>query len=307
MRLNIFFILLIALLIGTHLKSQSIDSLKYWKIKSSTNINLTQGAVSNWTEGGETYVSILGILKTSANYKKKNSSWDNNLELRYGTMIVRNVLSKNKMAIVRTDDRIDLFSTYGQKFYKNINFSLMGNFRSQFVEGYDYPNDSVPVSDFMSPAKVYFALGFEYKKGENISIMVSPFTIKTTIVASSKVDETKYGLEKGNRSKREVGSYVKINYKTTLWDNIVMDNKLILFSNYLENPQNIDFDYQVNFNMKVNTFIQASLHFHFIYDDDTEIPTYDYSTGKKVKSGTTKGLQFKELLSIGFIYTLQNK
>ena len=307
MRINIFFIFLLFCSVGTVLNAQSIDSLKYWKIKSSTNINLTQGAVSNWTEGGETYISILGILRTSANYKKNNSSWDNNIELRYGTMIVRDVLKKNKMAVVRTDDRIDLFSTYGQKFYKNVNLSIMGNFRSQFVEGYDYPNDSVPVSDFMSPAKIYFALGFEYKKGDNISIMASPFTIKNTIVASSKVDETKYGVEKGQRTKREVGSYIKVNYKTTLWENIVMDNKLFLFSNYLENPENIDVDYQVDFNMKVNTFIQASLHFHFIYDDNTEIPKYDYSTGKKVKVGVTKGLQFKELLSIGFIYTLQNK
>ena len=307
MRLYIFFSFLIILFISTDLKSQSIDSLKYWNIKSSTNINLTQGAVSNWTEGGETYVSILGIIRTSANYKKNKSSWDNNLELRYGTMIVRNVMKKNKTAVVRTDDRIDFFSTYGQKFYKNINFTLMGNFRSQFVEGYDYPNDSVPVSDFMSPAKVYFALGFEYKEEDKITFMLSPFTVKTTIVASSKVDVTKYGLEKGERTKREVGSYLKLNYKTTLWENIVMDNKLILFSNYLDKPENIDVDYQVDFNMKVNTFIQASLHFHFIYDDNIDIPVYDYSSGKKEKTGVTKGLQFKELLSIGFIYTLQNK
>ena len=307
MRFNIFILLLIFSVVTKTLKSQSIDSLKYWKIKSSTNINLTQGAVSNWTEGGETYVSILGILKTEANYKKNNSSWDNSLELRYGTMIVRNVLKKNKTAVVRTDDRIDLFSTYGLKFYKKVNFTIMGNFRSQFVEGYDYPNDSVPVSDFMSPAKVYFALGFEYKKKDKLSLMISPFTVKTTIVAASKVDETKYGLEKGEQSKREIGSYLKLNYKTTLWENIVMDNKLIMFSNYLENPENIDIDYQVDFNMKVNTFIQASLHFHFIYDDNIDIPKYDYSTGKKIKSGVTKGLQFKELLSIGFIYTLQNK
>jgi len=307
MRFVIFLVFLLYLIFPPSLKSQGIDSLKYWNIKTSTNINLTQGAVSNWTEGGETYVSILGILKTEANYKKNNSSWDNNLELRYGTMIVRDQFKRNNTAVVRTDDRIDLFSTYGQKFYKNVNLTLMGNFRSQFVEGYDYPNDSVPVSDFMSPAKIYFALGFEYKEKDKLSLMVSPFTVKTTIVASSKVDETKYGLEEGQRIKREIGSYLKLNYKTTLWENIIMDNKLILFSNYLENPENIDLDYQLDFNMKVNTFIQASLHFHFIYDDDVEIPVYDYSTGKKLKSGVTKGLQFKELLSIGFIYTLQNK
>ncbi len=307
MRHYLFLFFILSLLNNAEIKSQSIDSLRYWKIKSATNINLTQGAVSNWTEGGETYISILGILKTEANYKKQNSSWDNNLELRYGTMIVRDVLKNNRVGVIRTDDRIDLFSTYGLKFYKNINMTVMGNFRSQFVEGYDYPNDSVPVSDFMSPAKIYFAFGFEYKRKDNITFMLSPFTIKNTLVASSKVDETKYGLEKGHRAKREIGSYLKLFYKTTLWDNVIMINKLIMFSNYLEKPENIDFDYQVDFNMKVNTFIQASLHFHFIYDDNIDIPVYDYSTGKKVKTGVTKGLQFKELLSIGFIYTLQNK
>ena len=307
MRLVVFFIFLF-LIISNNIKSQtSIDSIKYWKIKSSTNINITQGAVSKWTEGGETYVSILGILKTEANYKKKKSSWDNSLELRYGSMFVRNKLKKNNTAAMRTDDKFDLFSTYGQKFYKNVNFTIMDNFRSQFVEGFDYPNDSVPVSDFMSPAKIYFALGFEYKKEDKLSIMLSPLTMKTTIVAASKVDETKYGLEKGQRNKREIGSYLKVNYKTNLFENIGMDNKLIIFSNYVEHPENIDFDYQVDFNMKVNSYVQASLHFHFIYDDNIDIPVYDYSSGKKIKSGVTKGLQFKELLSVGFIYTLDYK
>lgn len=306
MKSVIVILFLILILISNSLKSQ-IDSIRYWKIKSSTNLNLTQGAVSNWTEGGETYVSMLGIIKTEANYKKHNSSWDNNLELRYGSMVVRNVLKRRNVAVIKTDDRIDLFSTYGQKFYKNVNLSVMGNFRSQFVDGFDYPNDSIPVSGFMSPAKIYFALGFEYKKDDKISFMLSPFTVKTTIVASSRVDETKYGLKEGSRLKREIGMYVKYNYKTTLWENIVMDNKLILFSNYLDKPHNVDVDYQVDFNMKVNTFIQATLHFHFIYDHDTDIPIYSYDTGEKVKVGVTKGLQFKELLSIGFIYSLQNK
>jgi hypothetical protein len=284
----------------------ALDSLRNWQIKGVANINLTQGAVSNWTEGGDNYISALNILKLSANYKKDNSSWANAGEFRYGAMIASDKTKEKGMKLVKTDDRIDIYSTYGQHFFGKWDMTVMLNFKSQFAKGYDYPNDSVVISDFLSPANIYFALGFEYKQKDYLSVMLSPVTSKTMIVANPEVDETKYGIEKGERSKREIGIYLKTNYKVTLFDNVIMNNKLILFSNYLENMQNVDVDYQVDFTMKVNTFIQASLRMYFVYDDDIEIPVYKYINYKKTKVGVTKGLQFKEMLAIGFVFTLKN-
>ena len=88
---------------------------------------------------------------------------------------------------------------------------------------------------------------------------------------------------------------------------MVMDNKLSIFSNYLENSQNLDIDYQIDLTMKINKYFQTSLHLHFLYDDNVDIPVYDYSSGGKIQIGVTKKLQFKEILTFGFIYTFKNK
>ena len=59
------------------------------------------------------------------------------------------------------------------------------------------------------------------------------------------------------------------------------------------------------FGDEVNTFLlhmSANILLHFIYDDDIEIPVYETINGKKTKVGTTKSLQFKELLGIGLSY-----
>lgn len=307
MRTNILgIILILSIITGKAFSQTQLDSLRNWKIKGTANINLTQGAVSNWTEGGDNYISALNILKLSADYKKNKSSWSNSGEFRYGAMLASDKTKEKGMKLIKTDDRIDLYSTYGQHFFGKWDMTIMFNFKSQFAKGYDYPNDSVVISDFLSPANIYFALGFQYKEKDFLSVMISPVTSKTTLVANPQVDETKYGVPKGERSKREIGMYVKTNYKVTILDNVIMNNKLVLFSNYLEDPQNIDIDYQVDFTMKVNTFIQASLHMYFVYDDDTDIPVYEYINYKKTKVGTTKGLQFKEMLAIGFVFTLKN-
>ena len=47
-----------------------------------------------------------------------------------------------------------------------------------------------------------------------------------------------------------------------------MSNVLALYSNYLENPGNIDINYSANVNMKVNEWLSANLIFQAIYDDN---------------------------------------
>ena len=285
---------------------ETIDSLKYWTLKAENNINISQGVVSNWVEGGENFVSLLGVSKLNANYKKEGVVWSNFAEIRYGMNMLNDLTKSNKIGFRKTDDRILIETTYGKQFYKNWYLSIMGNMKTQFSAGYNYPNDSVPVSDFMSPAKFYLAVGFENKPHERLNLMLSPLTVKTTIVASSAVDETQFGIKKGERIDRQIGPYIKILYRRKIMDNIEMNNILSVFSNYLENPLNLDIDYQIDFTMKINKYFQTTLHLHFLYDDNVDIPVYDYTSGKKVQVGTTKKLQFKEILTVGFIYTFSN-
>jgi hypothetical protein len=45
-------------------------------------------------------------------------------------------------------------------------------------------------------------------------------------------------------------------------------HRLNLYSNYLDNPQNVDFDYQLNVVMKINKYLSANIAVQAIYDDN---------------------------------------
>jgi len=64
--------------------------------------------------------------------------------------------------------------------------------------------------------------------------------------------------------------------------NIFWENKLSIYLNYLEKPQNIDFDWDTNIRFKVNDKISGNFIMHLLYDDDL--------VGK---------LQLRELLGLG--------
>jgi len=279
-------------------KSISEDSLKLWKFGGFGNFNFSQGVLSNWVEGGENSVTLLSILHFNATYKKNKSVWTNTVDYKFG------LLKSGETGILKkTEDKIELNSKYGLKAINNWYYSAAANFKTQLFRGYNYPNDSVVVSAFMSPAYWIVTIGMDYKIKDKFSLFMSLLTSKTTIVSKTYlVDETKYGLEEGQRLRNEKGAYVKVLYKFKLDENIDVNTKLELFSNYMDNPQNIDINSETTTNMKINKYLSATLFLHFIYDDNIDIPVYDIVNGEKKQIGTTKGLQFKEIMGIGLSY-----
>ena len=77
-------------------------------------------------------------------------------------------------------------------------------------------------------------------------------------------------------------------------ENITLTTKLSLFSNYANNPQNIDVNWETLLELKVNKFISATISTHLLYDDDISI------TDSKGKVGPRT--QFKEVIGVGFAY-----
>jgi hypothetical protein len=51
--------------------------------------------------------------------------------------------------------------------------------------------------------------------------------------------------------------------------NVSIENRLNLYSNYLENPQNVDVDYQMNVLLKINKYLSANIAVQAIYDDNS--------------------------------------
>jgi hypothetical protein len=58
-------------------------------------------------------------------------------------------------------------------------------------------------------------------------------------------------------------------YKFIIMANVSIENRLNLYSNYLDDPQNVDIDYQMNVVMRINKYLTANVALQTIYDDNS--------------------------------------
>jgi len=85
--------------------------------------------------------------------------------------------------------------------------------------------------------------------------------------------------------------------------NVNVKSQLNLFSNYLQDPQNIDINWLTSINMKVNKFLSVAIITEYVYDHDIDVP-------KKASDGSIykgKGGQFREVLTVGIGYQFNNE
>ena len=94
-----------------------------------------------------------------------------------------------------------------------------------------------------------------------------------------------------------MGAFAKAQLKQEIVKNVSLETKIDLFSNYFDNPGNIDIHWDVLLNMKINDFLSANLITNLIYDDDVDIQIDKDDDGIAEEVGAR--VQFKELFGIG--------
>ena len=109
-------------------------------------------------------------------------------------------------------------------------------------------------------------------------------------------------IKDGKTLRAEFGAYLNAKFQKEIITNVNLMTKLELFSNYADNPQNVDVNWQVLLAMKVNKYISASVYTQLIYDDNTPVPLYEGSGLNKTVAGFGPRTQFKEVLGIGLSY-----
>jgi len=275
-----------------------------WRFGGTLSLNLSQTYLQNWAAGGQNAISVTGLTSLFANYKQNGHAWDNSLDLAYG------ILSQGEFdQVLKTDDRIEFSSKYGREVKKNWYLTGMLNFRTQFAPGYEVENgivnEEVKISDFLAPAYSLLSIGLDFKPNDKFSVLVSPATMKTTIVLDDSL-ATNFGVEEGDNIRYEIGGYVKIAYTTEVVENVTWQTKLDLFSNYLKNPENIDITWENLIAMKVNDFISVNITTQMIYDDDIILKknpaVLDENGDVEQAAEYGPGLQFKETLAVGLSY-----
>ena len=117
-------------------------------------------------------------------------------------------------------------------------------------------------------------------------------------VDAAEFDEVTGEKTKGGAAYRfELGGNVSLQFKKEIAKNVELDTKLNLFSNYLEEPGNIDVNWDLMINMKVNEWLSASLICNLIYDHDIDIAVDSDNDG--IPEAVGPRTQFKEVLGVG--------
>lgn len=299
---------------GDTITTKKVDSLKVipsnWKKENIVGFDLSEIAFVNWNAGGNS--SISGLVKGTftRNYEIDNQKWLNELVVRYG------ISKQDGVELRKTDDALQFNSTFGYRKDTTSNWyhSAKFNFRTQFTDGYSYPNTEVSISQAFAPAYTFLGIGAEYNdKKKTMQLYLSPLTMKNTLVLNQRLaNQGAFGvtkavydpitnelIRKGEMSRTELGVLIMTGFKREVFTNITFDNRLSLYSDYINKFGNIDVDWQMQWDFIVNKYVRANINTHVLYDDD--IKAKEEVGGEQVTVGPK--IQLKQMLGIGLTYS----
>ena len=276
------------------------DTLK-WKKGGNVSLNFSQTSLSNWTAGGENSLSLSTSSNLYANYKKNKMIWENYAFMAYG------IVKTGKSKSVKNSDQINIGSRVGYQMAKNWYYTAALLGKSQFAPGYNSPAaDAEKISDFLAPAYMFLSLGLDYKPSSRLSISFAPAMGKATFVRSNSQTILLSGginqdlIDKGKKSRYEFGGGIVFNLNGDYFSKkVTYFSQLELFSNYFEEPQNIDVVWDFQFRIALTRFVSAGVRINMMYYDNQK-------TFVKLESGVLEPhgakLQVKEYFEIGLFY-----
>jgi hypothetical protein len=257
-----------------------------WSREGLFAFNANQGTLSNWAAGGEQ--STLGanaLLNYRIHYRRGKNTWDNAFDIAMG---FQNATSFGRFR--KTDDRVDITTKYGRELSKSWYVAFLINFNTQILAGYDYADTSTPkISGFLTPGKLLFSPGFDFKPDKSFSLFFSPITVRWVFKSDQQFYVlSKFGVDSFKKVNTELGAYLTAKYNRPIakWANY--SGRLDLFSNYKHNPQNVDVLFTNLVTLKFNKWLATNISLDILYDDDV-----------------IKKTQVKEILGLGITIKLK--
>lgn len=263
----------------------------YWRRSLNAGANINQASFSdNWKAGGINSIALGLFLNGKANYKKAKSSWDNEMQLKYG--VVKNA----DQGVRKSVDGIFLDSKYGYAISSDWNLFVSGNFISQFAPGYEYDVDDEGtdrlISNFMSPGFLTLGLGFEYKPVAWFSLRMSPFAPRFTFLADEEVGANeRYGVPEGDKVRTEwLAALIQADLEKEIATNLNLKVSYQGFASYEDfSFKTIDHRLLTILSAKVNKFLSVNVTGNLLYDRDQD-----------------NDIQFSQGLALGIFYNVQN-
>lgn len=254
---------------------------KKWIYGGTENIQFSQAFIENWVKGGENSIALLSDLRLQARYVNNNVEWESYAIHKLG------VLSSDDQEGRVNDDLIELNTKYGLSAGRKWFYSGLFNFRTQFFNGYESDDEQKenPVSGFLAPGYMTFALGMDYKE-DNFTLMLMPLTSRATMVLDTvKYDQTRYKIDEDKKLDNMGGASLINNFEWEISDDFNLSSKFDFFYEYMRRDNQVQAEWELILDMNINVFLS------------TRVSTY-----LRYYSNESEYIQLKENLSISFNY-----
>lgn len=258
------------------------DSIKLdtWLPTAAVGLNISQLALSNWTQGGENSITYTFNGTGGLIYKSTGWTFTNNLKFAYG-----------RTKLGGTDFRTNDNELYLESVIsKNISWPVAPYFGLTLLSplgvGYTYTTDPpTEIAAFFDPGYLTQGLGFTYQqqKGFNTRLGIAVEEIFTRNNTQFTDDPATAEVEK---FKAETGVESITNGQYVLAENLLFKSSLRLFSRF-KSLDVWDVRWDNSIIAKINDYLNTSLSYLLVYQKDQSVKT-----------------QMKEGLQLGIHYTI---
>lgn len=254
---------------------------------------------------GEDRIQFGGLSTGFARYKNERLTWENTGTFLFGvqrlgsgtTTIAGNSISKPYQKTIdelRVVSRLSYATSEDSKWSYSADLiassQLLPTYRGNFLKDVS-GSDMGPIAKFLSPVQITFAPGIEYQATKHLSFMYSPAASKAIIVADEEIasipgdEEAMIGLhgtewrgpDDFDQVLYQFGSSLRAQYKNKYFnDKLITRSELILFSNYLNEPQNVDVDWRNEIAYEIVSGLRLTVVLNLFYDHDILLQKTDW-------------------------------
>lgn len=254
-----------------------------WVTGGALGLDFAQLSMINPRIGaGDNRIALGGLGNIFTTYTKGKNSWNTTLSVQ---------LAVQQLAGNDWQKSLDLFRINSKYAYQTNNekwaYATLLTFETLTMP--TYPNNFLKKqqdsdliqAEFLSPARLEFSPGIDYKPSAIWSFFLSPISYKLIYVGNQDIanlglhgtklkDDNIPGIFE--KSFHQAGGRLVSNYKNKfLREKIVYTSRLDLFSNYLKNPQNIDVLWQNDLGWQIWKNFSLNFLLEAFYDHDIEV------------------------------------
>jgi hypothetical protein len=260
--------------------AQSDSSKGIWLPNAVIGLNVSQIALSNWSQGGDNNLTWTLLGTSRIRYLGKDWTFRNSLKIAYG----RTKLGHEDFRT--NDNEIYLESVISKNIGWAVDPFFSNTIKTSVTKGYNYRRTPpLETADFFDPGYVTQSLGFTYDQFAKFNTRLG-FAVQEIFTNKHRQYADKPETEKLEWFKVETGIEFVTKFDFTIDINLYARSTLRLFSRF-ESLDVWDLRWDNAIVAKVNNYINVNLTFLIIYE--------------KEQSSRT---QMKQALQLGLIFTI---